>query len=116
VSGFDRPHVLQFALTYDFGRGVRAGFRSMLYSGVPALLLEGSPHFTTERRGSPYFRLDARVEKRWQLGQNSWWALNGEILNATSTREVVRIDCGTVCVERFAGPVILPSVGIEAGF
>ena len=40
----------------------------------------------------------------------------GEILNATSTREVVRLDCGEICRERSAGPVILPSVGIEAGF
>ena len=116
VSGFDRPHVLQLALTYDLGRGIRAGFRSMLYSGVPALLLEGSPQFSTERRGSPYFRLDARIEKRWTLGPNRYWAVSGEILNATSTKEVVRIDCGTVCVERFAGPVILPSIGVEAGF
>jgi hypothetical protein len=38
------------------------------------------------------------------------------VLNATSTKEVVRLDCGSVCVERFAGPVILPSVGVEAGF
>ena len=88
----------------------------MVYSGVPALLLEGSPKFTSDRRGSPYFRMDLRIEKRWQLGEKSWWAVNGEILNATSTKEVVRIDCGGVCVERFAGPVILPSVGIEAGF
>jgi TonB family protein len=116
VSGFDRPHVLQVALSYDFGAGIRAGFRSMVYSGVPALLLEGSPQFTTERRGKPYFRMDVRVEKRWVLGKNGWWAINGEILNATSTKEVVRLDCGSVCVERFAGPIVLPSVGIEAGF
>jgi TonB family protein len=116
VSGFDRPHVLQLGLTYDFGRGIRAGIRSMLYSGVPALLLEGSPKFTTEQRGSPYFRVDFRIEKRWQLGPNSYWAVNGEVLNATSTKEVVRIDCGGICVERFAGPIILPSVGVEAGF
>ena len=116
VSGFDRPHVFQIGLTYDFGWGIRAGIRSMLYSGVPALLLEGSPKFTSDRRGAPYFRVDLRIEKRWKLGEKSWWAVNGEILNATSTKEVVRIDCGGVCVERFAGPVILPSVGIEAGF
>jgi TonB family protein len=116
VSGFDRPHVLQFALSYDFGLGIRAGFRSMFYSGVPALLLEGSPHFTTDRRGTPYFRADVRIEKRWVLGQTSWWAISGEMLNATSTKEVVRVDCGTVCVERFAGPIVLPSIGIEAGF
>jgi hypothetical protein len=116
VSGFDRPHVLQLALSYEFGQGIRGGFRSMVYSGVPALLLEGAPHFTTDQRGAPYFRLDARIEKRWAIGQNGWWAINGEVLNATSTKEVVRLDCGSVCVERFAGPVILPSVGVEAGF
>jgi hypothetical protein len=117
VSGFDRPHVLQVALSYDLGRGVRTGFRTMFYSGVPALLLEGAPHFSTDRRGAPYFRLDLRIEKRWPLGESGgWWAINGEILNATSTREVVRLDCGSVCVERFAGPIVLPSVGIEAGF
>jgi TonB family protein len=116
VSGFDRPHVLQAALSYDFGRGVRAGARAVLYSGVPELNLEGSPHFSTDRRGDPYFRLDMRVEKRWRVGEAGWWSAVGEILNATSTREVIRLDCGSVCVERFAGPVILPSVGVEAGF
>lgn len=116
VSGFDRPHVFQFAVSYDFGRGFRAGVRALLYSGVPALLLEGSPHFTSDQRGSAYFRTDVRVEKRWQLGERGFLAVSGEILNATSTREVVRLDCGGVCVERFAGPVVLPSVGIEAGF
>ena len=45
-----------------------------------------------------------------------YWGLTAEILNATSTREVVRLDCGEVCRERDAGPVILPSVGLEAGF
>jgi TonB family protein len=116
ISGFDRPHVLQVALSYDFGRGVRAGIRSMLYSGVPALLLEGSPKFSADKRGTPYFRADLRIEKRWILSKTSYWAVSGEILNATSTKEVVRIDCGGVCVERFAGPVILPSIGVEGGF
>ena len=116
VSGFDRPHVLQVALTYDFGKGIRAGFRSMLYSGVPALQLEGSPRFSTAQRGRAYFRLDARFEKRWQLGPTGYLSVSAEILNATSTSEVIRLDCGSVCVKRFAGPVILPSVGVEAGF
>jgi hypothetical protein len=116
VSGFDRPHVVQGALSYDFGAGFRAGTRAIVYSGVPELNLEGSPHFTTDRRGAPYFRLDLRIEKRWRVGETGWWSVVGELLNATSTREVIRLDCGSVCVERFAGPVILPSVGVEAGF
>jgi hypothetical protein len=39
-----------------------------------------------------------------------------EVLNATSTSEVVRLDCGRKCAQRVAGPVILPSIGVEAGF
>ena len=115
-SGFDRPHIFQVALSYDFGRGLRVGARSVLYSGVPELNLQGSPHFTASRRGSPFFRLDLRAEKRFRLGQSGYWSVIAEILNATSTREVVRLDCGEVCRERSAGPVILPSVGLEAGF
>ena len=116
VSGFDRPHVLQLALAYDFGRGLTTGARGIFYSGVPEMNLQGTPHFTTDRRGRPYFRADVRVAKRWKLGETSWWGLTGEVLNATSTSEVVRLDCGQRCVQRVAGPVILPSIGVEAGF
>lgn len=115
-SGFDRPHIFQAALSYDFGRGLVLGTRTVLYSGVPELNLAGSPHFVAKHRGTPFFRLDLLVQKRFRMGQNGYWGLTGELLNATSTREVVRLDCGEVCRERTAGPVILPSVGLEAGF
>jgi TonB family protein len=115
-SGFDRTHVLQAALSYEVSQGFRVGARAVLYSGVPELNLEGSPHFTGSRRGSPFFRLDLRAEKRFRLGQSGYWGVTGEVLNATSTREVVRLDCGEVCRERSAGPIVLPSIGIEAGF
>jgi len=116
VSGFDRPHVVQGALGYNFGRGWSAGTRVVFYSGVPELNLQETPHFTTERRGRPYFRLDLRAEKRWHLGATAWWGVVAEILNSTGTTEVVRLDCGERCAERVAGPVVLPSVGIQAGF
>jgi TonB family protein len=115
-SGFDRTHILQTALSYDFGNALRVGARAVVYSGVPELNLEGSPHFSASRRGSPFFRLDLRAEKRFRIGQSGYWGLIAEVLNATSTREVVRLDCGEVCRERTAGPVVLPSVGLEAGF
>lgn len=115
-SGFDRTHVVQTALSYELSAGFRVGARAVMYSGVPELNLEGSPHFTASRRGSPFFRLDLRAEKRFRIGERGYWGLIAEILNATSTREVVRLDCGEVCRERSAGPVVLPSVGIEAGF
>ncbi len=116
VSGFDRPHVLQLALSYDFGRGWSAGARGIFYSGVPELNLQGTPHFTTERRGRPYFRVDVRAEKRWRLGARAWWSVVFEMLNATGTSEVVRLDCGEICAERTAGPVVLPSLGVQVGF
>jgi hypothetical protein len=116
ISGFDRPHVAQAALGYDFGSGITAGTRAVFYSGVPELNFEGSPHFVEGRRGAPYFRMDVRGEKRWRFGERTWLGVVAEVLNATSTVETVRLDCGTRCVERKAGPVILPSLGIEGGF
>lgn len=113
VSGFDRTHVLQGAISYDFAMGLRAGTRAVFYSGIPELNFQGTPHFVSERRGRGYFRLDARLEKRFRLGQDGYWSIVGEVLNATSTTEVVRLDCGRVCAERVAGPVILPSIGVE---
>lgn len=116
LSGFDRPHVLQAALGYEPSLGLRFGARGVFYSGIPELNLEGSPHFTSDRRGTAYFRLDVRAEKRWRLGNHAYWGLIAEVLNATSTREVIRLDCGEICRERVAGPVVLPSIGLEAGF
>jgi TonB family protein len=115
-SGFDRTHVLQGGLSYEFPGRVRVGGRAVYYTGIPALVLEGTPHFEDDRRGSPFFRLDLRVEKRFSIGQRGYLDLVAEVLNATSTSEVVRLDCGEICRERTAGPVVLPSIGVEAGF
>ncbi|HVR19100.1 MAG TPA: TonB-dependent receptor, partial [Polyangiaceae bacterium] len=116
ISGFDRPHVAQAALGYDFGSGITAGTRAVFYSGVPELNFEGTPHFVEGRRAPPYFRMDVRAEKRWRFGEHFWLGVVAEILNATATVESVRLDCGQRCVERKAGPVILPSIGVEVGF
>jgi hypothetical protein len=115
-SGFDRTHVLQVGLSYQFPSRIRLGARSVFYTGIPELSLEGYPHFEGSRRGRPFFRLDLRAEKRFLIGQRGYLDVVAEVLNATSTREVVRLDCGQVCRERTAGPVVLPSVGLEAGF
>jgi hypothetical protein len=116
VSGFDRTHVLQLALLGEVGWGISLGARSIFYSGVPELNFEGTPHFTDRRRGRPYFRTDLRASKRWNLGGTKYIGVTADVLNATATREVVRLDCGQRCLERFAGPVVLPSIGVEGGF
>ncbi|HLV19769.1 MAG TPA: TonB-dependent receptor [Polyangiaceae bacterium] len=118
VSAFDRPHVLNLALAYDLGRRWRIGGRALYYTGIPALVFQaGAPRFTGDIRGDDFFRLDLRIEKRWQLGRTAWWALVGEVLNATGATEVVRLQCGARCAEpEISGPVILPSLGVEAAF
>ncbi|HEX3773429.1 MAG TPA: TonB-dependent receptor [Polyangiaceae bacterium] len=117
VSGYDRPHVAQAALTADFGWNVRGGARAVYYSGVPALLLnDGTPHFSDSVRGPAFFRLDLRLEKRFNFTAPRYLSIVAEVLNATSSKEVLSAKCGTLCQADESGPVVLPSIGLEAGF
>ncbi|HEY4103026.1 MAG TPA: TonB-dependent receptor [Polyangiaceae bacterium] len=117
ISGYDRPHVAQAALTADFGWNVRGGARAVYYSGVPALLLnEGTPHFSESVRGPAFFRLDLRLEKRFNFSAPRYLSIVAEVLNATGSEEVLRAECGTLCQADKSGPVVLPSVGVEGGF
>jgi hypothetical protein len=117
VTGFDRPHVLQAALGYDLGHNFRVGARMVAYSGIPALLVgEDPPRFSDHIRGPAFFRVDARIEKQWPLGRRGYWRLVGEVLNATATQEVLKVECGRECQSTRVGPVVLPSVGVEVGY
>lgn len=117
LSAFDRTHVLNLALGYDLGKRWRVGTRLTWMSGVPTRrgTTEG-PIFEGER-AAPFFRVDARLEKRWLLGERAWWGLVAEVLNASSSVEVVRRSCNTIrCTESLFGPLVLPSIGVEAAF
>jgi TonB dependent receptor/TonB-dependent Receptor Plug Domain len=117
ISGYDRPHVLQAALTAEVGWSVRGGARAVYYSGIPALLLnEGQPHFSSSVRGPAFFRLDLRLEKRFNFSSPRYLSVVAEVLNATGSEEVLRAECGTICQADKSGPVVLPSVGVEGGF
>jgi hypothetical protein len=117
LSGYDRPHVAQAAITADLGWNVRAGARAVYYSGIPALLLnDGPPHFSSSLRGPAFFRLDLRLEKRFNFSSPHYLSVVAEVLNATSAEEVLSVQCGTSCQADKSGPVVLPSVGLEAGF
>jgi hypothetical protein len=117
LSAFDRTHVLNLALGYDLGRHWRAGARMTFMSGVPTrrATTEG-PIFEGERAAS-FLRLDARLEKRWMLGERAWIGLVAEVLNTTASQEVVRRSCNDIrCTESLFGPLVLPSLGLEAAF
>jgi TonB family protein len=115
---FDRAHVFNAALGYDLGKNWRAGTRFVFYTGFPAEDLElTQPRSEHPRRVPAFYRIDLRLEKRWRLGKQGYWAFVVDVLNATLNREVVALDCGSGrCENEEIGPVTLPSIGVEAVF
>ena len=120
LSGFDRPHVFQGALGYDLGRNWRAGARLMAYSGLPARqqFSEGSGVYIYDgrMRAPAFYRVDARLEKRWPFSAKGYWAVVFEMLNATLSQEVIAYTCNAAlsnCQSKTTGPVSIPSVGLE---
>jgi hypothetical protein len=111
-SAFDRTHVLSAALAFDLGRNWRAGARLTLYSGTPKVASTGGlvppPRDPDPPRDPFFYRLDLRLEKRWQLSATAWFAVVAEMMNATLNEEVV--------VDQTIGPVTIPSLGFEAAF
>ncbi|WP_231511681.1 TonB-dependent receptor plug domain-containing protein [Chondromyces apiculatus] len=109
---FDRTHVLNAALSYDLGRGWRAGGRFAFYTGVPNLDPPGSLpdalRLLNPSREPSFYRIDARVEKKWTFGEKTWLSFVIECLNATANKESVNGE--------EIGPVTIPSIGLEGGF
>ncbi len=132
VSAYDRTHVLNAAISVDLGRGFRAGSRFVFYTGIP--VGAPAPSHAAQRVGTPpertptFFRIDARVEKRFDVGEHAYVSIILEALNATLSREVTGYACGTAlvvpgeperiptCNARTIGPVTVPSLGVEGAF
>jgi hypothetical protein len=111
LSSFDRPHVLNVAVLFDLGKGWSAGLRTLAYSG-----LLRDPDSGSSDRLPAFFRLDARLAKRWTFGNAGYVGIVAEALNATLGRETISQTCDdTGCKPRVIGPLTLPSLGIEGG-
>jgi hypothetical protein len=114
VAPFDRTHVANGALAYDLGRNWRAGTRLIFYTGLPKAFDPSDPGST---RLAPFFRVDLRLEKRWQLSPRAWVSFVVEWMNATLSKESVGTNCTLQgCTEERIGPVTIPSIGLEGGF
>jgi hypothetical protein len=113
VASFDRTHVANVAVAYDLGKSWRAGGRVVFYTGLPK-----APDPTDDStRLPPFFRLDLRLEKKWQLGQKTWISFVAEWMNATLSKEAVASQCTLQgCTAQTVGPITIPSVGVEGGF
>ena len=100
------------ALAYDLGRHWRLGGRLVFYTGVPKSNdvrgASAPPPEAHPARDPAFYRIDARLEKRWQLAKKAWISLVVEGLNVTLSKETF----GSSQI----GPVTIPSIGVEAGF
>jgi hypothetical protein len=116
MSGFDRTHIFNLALTYSLPFNIRFGARAFGYSGVPASVAYPAALVNPPR--TPWFyRLDWRLEKRWNFEAGRWLALVGEVLNTTLNKETLDTSCYAFgCREQSFGPVTLPSLGVEGSF
>jgi hypothetical protein len=132
LSAYDRPHVLNVALSADLGRRWRLGGRLVYYSGAP--ITPDAPAYPGQIVGIPpsrapdFVRVDVRIEKRWNLGKSAYITAVVEALNATLSTETTGYKCGTQlplpgvqrdapqCYPRVFGPVTVPSIGLEGGF
>ena len=114
IAAFDRTHVFNAAVAFDLGRNWRAGTRVTFYTGLPKAPDPTDPGST---RLSPFFRLDLRLEKRWQLSKRWWISFVAEWMNVTLSKEAVGTNCTlSGCTEVTIGPITIPSLGVEGGF
>lgn len=114
IASFDRTHVFNVAGAYDLGRGFRAGSRVMFYTGLPKANT-GQPDEPS--RLPAFFRLDLRMEKRFQLGKKARLSIVAEWMNATLSKEAVTTTCTlSGCEAEMIGPVTIPSLGLEGAF
>jgi hypothetical protein len=116
-SGYDRRHVLQAALAVELWWKVRGSLRGLYYSGFPALELgDGGALPSNSRRAPGYVRFDWRLERPFRVSDTFELSVVAEMLNATAAKEALRYECGGRCELVTAGPIVLPSIGVEASF
>jgi hypothetical protein len=116
-SGYDRRHVLQGALALELWWKLRASARGLYYSGFPALEIGDDGALPSQTLRAPGFvRLDWRLERPFRVGERLELSVVAEMLNATGAKEALRYECGGRCELVTAGPIVLPSIGVEATF
>jgi len=117
VPGYDRPNMINLALTYDFGKHIRGSAKMSLAQGIPGRRTTEDGFVFDGSRSIPLFRVDLKLEKRWYLNESSYLGANIEVLNATYSPNVTRRTCNQdECIDQGTAPLILPSIGVELGW
>lgn len=113
AAAYDRRHVVDGALAYDFGRGWGVSTRATYYTGYQARMasvdsLKDAP------RTQPYFQLDVQAAKRFELSAGRYWAITAGVLNGTLSQDSNDMYCDNGgCVEERVGPATIPTIGVE---
>lgn len=117
-SAYDRTHVAQLAFLHDLGKNWKAGSRILFYTGFPAdEALPGRPPLENPDRVKPFFRLDARLSKRWVFEDRAYVGLVFDFQNVTLAKEVFDVMCNDAgCEAREVGPIVIPTTVLELGF
>lgn len=118
LSPFDRAFVVQVGGAVDLGRNWRASSRVLAYGGWPAETAAGgvaSVAPVDRRRLPAFYRVDARIEKRWIFTGSRSLGLVFEGLNVTGSKEVIgrRCTAGGSCRDETFGPVVIPNIALE---
>lgn len=117
IAGFDQPHTLKFALTYDLGRHWQASAKLAFASGIPGRRTTLDGYVYDGSRADPTVRLDAKIAKHWYITDHFNWGIYAEVINATYTGSVTRRTCGRRgCENEGTAPIILPLIGIDAAW
>lgn len=109
ISPFDRTYVVQVGGVVDLGRHWTVSSRFLTYAGWPG-------EKPGDDRLPPFFRFDARIEKKWVWREHRYIALVFEGLNVTGSKDVVSRTCpgnGVPCRTNDIGPIIVPNIGVE---
>jgi TonB family protein len=123
----DRTHIVSVVLGYDLGKNWRVGGRFFFESGrryeVTCQTPDCSPgqspgRFDVSGDLPVFYRLDLRLEKRWLFSDGKWLAGTLECFNTLDKAEPIGVNYAPPfgLSINHQSPIILPSVGIEAGF
>lgn len=113
AAAYDRRHVIDGALAYDFGKGWGISTRATYYTGYQARM-DSVSALNDAPRTQPYFQLDVQGAKRFELGNGRYWAITMGVLNATLSQDSNDMYCNDgECVEERVGPATIPTIGIE---
>jgi hypothetical protein len=115
LSPFDRTHVFQIGAAVYLGLGWRISSRFLTYRGWPDLGDDPS-NLVPKGHLPPFWRIDGRIEKRWDWRKTGYISLVIEALNASAQKEIISRNCNTLdgkCKNNAIGPIVAPSLGVE---